>query len=114
MNQIQTLRPYKYYGQWVFDDENTGLVREAFVAGADSMIDLATREIPDAENGFLMLFSPGPFPGYQIRLQWQREDMGGNVYLWPEQALEGWLCPALFKYFEQAPSEIYVQAKPAA
>ena len=42
MNQISVLHPYKYHGQWVFDDETTGLVREAFVAGADTMIDTAT------------------------------------------------------------------------
>jgi hypothetical protein len=25
--------------------------------------------------------------------------------------MEGWLCPALFKYFEEAPKRIYVQVK---
>ena len=34
MTQIQVIRPYKYYGQWVFDDENSGLVREALISGA--------------------------------------------------------------------------------
>jgi hypothetical protein len=28
--------------------------------------------------------------------------------------MEGWLCPALFKYFEKAPKQIYVQAKAKA
>jgi len=27
--------------------------------------------------------------------------------------MEGWLCPALFKYFEKAPKEIYVKAEAA-
>jgi hypothetical protein len=27
--------------------------------------------------------------------------------------MEGWLCPALFKYFPQAPAEIHVRAEPA-
>ena len=26
--------------------------------------------------------------------------------------MEGWLCPALFKYFDQAPERIYAQVKP--
>jgi len=26
--------------------------------------------------------------------------------------MEGWLCPALFKYFEAAPPKIYAQFKP--
>jgi len=25
--------------------------------------------------------------------------------------MEGWLCPALFKYFSEAPKHIYVQTK---
>jgi hypothetical protein len=26
--------------------------------------------------------------------------------------MEGWLCPALFKYFDKAPPELYVRAEP--
>jgi hypothetical protein len=26
--------------------------------------------------------------------------------------MEGWLCPALFKYFEAAPKDLYVKAEP--
>ncbi|MGH7971928.1 MAG: DUF6717 family protein [Limisphaerales bacterium] len=36
----------------------------------------------------------------------------GNWYFSPEFKIEGWLCPALFKYFDQAPTEIYVKAEP--
>jgi hypothetical protein len=111
MTQIRVIRPYKYFGTWVFDDETTGLEHEAFVAGADTMIDLATEDIPNAEKGFVMLFSADPFPGYQVHLEWLREDMEGNVYLWKDKKVEGWLCPALFKYFETAPKNIYVLAK---
>ena len=65
--------------------------------------------IPNAENGFLLLFSKDPFRGADMELQWVREETGGNVYAW--QGREGWLCPALFKYFEKAPQRIYVQLK---
>ena len=27
------------------------------------------------------------------------------------QQAEGWLCPALFRYFDEAPEEIYVKAE---
>jgi hypothetical protein len=37
--------------------------------------------------------------------------MGGNWYFSPQFQLEGWLCPALFKYFEAAPQKIYAQVK---
>lgn len=45
--------------------------------------------------------------GNQHTLNWMREDMGGNWYQWGATKLEGWLCPALFKYFDQAPKTIY-------
>lgn len=32
----------------------------------------------------------------------------GNVYRWNKKAMEGWLCPALLKYFEQAPVELHI------
>lgn len=65
---------------------------------------------PDAAEGFRLTFSAQPFPGYQARLVRDRPEYGGNWYVWPERRMEGWLCPALFKYFETAPAEIYLQA----
>lgn len=56
---------------------------------------------------------PGDIPGYQIHVTWVREEMEGNVYHWAERDMEGWLCPALMKYFDEAPKEIYFQAKPS-
>jgi hypothetical protein len=63
-NSIFVIKPYKWNGMWVFDDERVGLDKEPFVAGADTMIDtaVAVKGIPNAEDGFLMVFSAGPFP----------------------------------------------------
>lgn len=114
-NSIMVLRPYKWNGVWVFDDPSVGLVREAFVSGADTIIDMATEKagVYDPENGFLMTFSETPFPGFQVHLRWDRESkMGfGNWYRWNEVGMEGWLCPALFKYFPKAPKDIYVKVE---
>ena len=46
-----------------------------------------------------------------MELSWLREEMGGNVYRW--KGMEGWLCPALLRYFPQAPEKLYVQVKAA-
>ena len=112
MNTINVIAPYKYRGMWVFDDARVGLFQEPFVAGADVLIDKAVANIADAGNGFLLVFSATPFPGHALRLEWRRSDAGGNWYYSPELGLEGWLCPALLRYFEQAPRAIYVQVKP--
>jgi hypothetical protein len=114
MNAINVIAPYKHHGMWVFDDPRVGLVQEPFVAGADSMIDRVVADIPNAEQGFTLVFSASPFPGHRLRLDWDREDGGGNWYRSGELAMEGWLCPALLKYFAEAPRSIYVQVKPLA
>jgi hypothetical protein len=67
--------------------------------------------IPNAESGFSLLFSANPFPGYQFKFDWQREEYGGNWYHLEALDMEGWLCPALFKYFDEAPREFYAQCK---
>ncbi len=111
MNSIHVIAPYKYEGLWVFDDERAGLLREAFVSGADTMIDRIVSSLPNPSKGFCMIFSSSPFPDYMVKLIWDREEFGGNWYNWQEVGMEGWLCPALFKYFESAPSEIYVKVE---
>ncbi len=111
MNSISVIFPYKVHGQWVFDDEAVGLRQEALVLGIDQMIDQTTAGLPNAENGFKLFFSPAPFPGYTLRLVWRRAEFGGNWYWCEKFGIEGWLCPALYKYFDQAPQEIYAKAE---
>jgi hypothetical protein len=111
MNSLSFLTPYKYEGLWVFDDESVGLTREPFVLGIDTMLDRLTAEIPHAENGFTLIFSTGPFPGYSAELLWKREEYEGNWYYCPQFQIEGWLCPALFKYFDEAPQKLFAKAE---
>jgi hypothetical protein len=114
MNVINVIEPYRHLGMWVFDDPRVGLAAEPFVGGADTMIDRVTADIPNAHGGFTMVFSAMRFPGHQFRLEWRREEGSGNIYYSTELDAEGWLCPALLRYFDEPPSEIYVQVKPKA
>lgn len=111
-NALIVIAPYRHAGTWVFDDPAAHLVREPFVAGVPEMIDVLVRDIPGATNGFRMIFSAKPFPGYQKKLAWLRGDMGGNYYKMDQPPLEGWICPALFRYYQTAPKELYVKAEP--
>lgn len=111
-NSILVITPYRYNGTWVFDDSRFGLVREPFVGGVPAMIDLLVANIPDAHKGFRMTFSAKPFPEYQKKLTWVRGDMDGNYYKIDDPPMEGWLCPAMFKYYDKAPPELYVKADP--
>lgn len=108
------IQPYKSEGVWAFDDEALNLVREPFIMGIDTMLDwLADKHNLD-RAGFNLSFSTQPFPRYHIKLTWMREENGGNWYTTEEPKMEGWLCPAMYLYFDHAPSEIYIRAERSA
>jgi len=111
MNTINVIAPYKRHGMWVFDDPRVGLVEEPFVAGADTMIDRVVADIHEAAGGFVLIFSSTPFPGHQHRLDWRGLEGGGNWYHSDQLKMEGWLCPALLRYFSEAPKQLYVHVK---
>lgn len=111
-NSIMVLKPYWHSDTWVFDDERVNLLREPFVCGIPEMIDKIVVNIPNARKGFRMLFAGKPFPGFDAKLVWRRSESEGNWYYSEQFKMEGWLCPALFKYFDKAPLELYVKAEP--
>jgi hypothetical protein len=112
MNSLFVIAPYKHEGLWVFDDPAVGLAKEPFIAGIDTMIDKIVANIPNADRGFRAIFSAQPFPGADFKLEWRRAGDGGNWYYSDQFKMEGWLCPALFKYFPSTPREIYVKVEP--
>lgn len=113
MNSINVIAPYKFAGRmWVFDDPRHGLVQEPFISGADAIIDHAVAGIPNAAAGFLLISSSLPFPGHEFHLEWRRSDSEGNWYYSSTFGIEGWLCPALLKYFDLPPPHICFQVKP--
>jgi len=111
MNSLFVIAPYKYEGMWVFDDSRAGLDQEPFVGGADTIIDRLTADLPQADRGFRLIFSALPFPGYALKFDWVRPELSGSVYHSPELGMDGWLCPALLKYFPEAPPTLYVKAE---
>jgi len=110
-NSLMIIYPYRWEGMWVFDDEAVGLVKEPFVEGVDTMIDkaLEMKGILNGEGGFRLIFSESEFPRYDLKFDWVRKGEGGNWYSSEEYDMEGWLCPALFKYFDQPPKTIFAR-----
>ena len=117
-NQINVIHPYKWNGQWVFDDAEKGLDKEPFVAGADVVLDVLTVEMPNASQGFNLVFSNAPFPGADVEFQREEKENGGWWYSYTVPAtggvIVGWLCPAIFKYFDEAPERIYASVNLSA
>jgi len=112
MNAINLIIPYRHKDMWVYDDPRIGYDKEPFVSGAETMINELVADIPNAEKGFRLLFSATPFPGFESKLDWSREEDGGNWYFSPKYKMEGWLCAVILRYFDNAPKEIYVKAEP--
>jgi hypothetical protein len=111
MNAIMMLTPYKDRGVWMFDDPSVGLLREPFVLGIGEILDKMTEDIADAVKGFNLFFSSTEFPACQGFLNRWKADSGGTWYVWVTEEMAGWLCPALFKYFQIAPDELYFRAE---
>ena len=110
-NALMVIAPYRYQDTWVFDDETVGLIKEPFVAGVPEIIDELVKNIPNARTGFRLIFSSAPFPDYQKDFEWLREEYGGHWYRAMDDLKEGWLCPALLRYFDNAPKRLYVKAE---
>ena len=120
-NSIFSLTAYRHDNMWVFDDEDRGLVKEPFVAGADTMFDVMSGNIlPDTNNTRCSIaFSANPMPNHDVHVK-QIEDHGedmGDTYevvkaftpaLNTFNGFQFWLCPALLSFFKSAPENIYV------
>ena len=123
---IYAVKLYKLNGmQWVFDDPHNEIYREAFVAGADTLIDkIISRdynleEVNDKE--FILTFSLIDFPGSTIIERLSNEaarKMGANDISeygswWfsdPEDQLL-WLCPTLSVYANDEVDTLFFQIK---
>ena len=108
---VMSLECYWHCGQWVFDDEHHGLQAEAFVCGMSEIITQALRDNDidpkDVRDGFRLTFSPYAYPKHTHSLTWTGEAYDGNTYICDQNKMEGWLCPALFCYFDNAPEKLY-------
>jgi len=111
-NVLMVIEPYWSGDTWVFDDASRGLDREPFVQGIPEMIDVLTTDIPTPRAGFVLLFSSQAFVGYQVEINLVREEYGGHWYKVKDLETQGWLCPALLKYFDTPPESIYIKGEP--
>ena len=112
MNSVLLLQPYLLNGIWVFDDKAKGITREPFVGQVNRWIDALVKDIPDAANGFNLLFSAEPFPGYAAEYDYMNLEFGGANYYHEETKTDAWICACLFRYYKEAPAKIYARAEP--
>ncbi len=113
-DSIFTIHPHKKRGQWCFSHDATGLIDEAFVGFSDTTLDRFCEKYGwNAVTGLVAVFSPDPFPGYNLHLKRTRSDFAGNWYQ-PIAEVENlpaemWLCPAAQLYLPDKCPNIYVR-----
>ena len=104
--------------RWVFDAPEHGLDKEPFVEGMpDIIFNVLYTEgmmFSAIKDGFWITFSDAmfkPAKGHSLHiLHRQHERDHGWVYTYLG-GLDGWLCPALFAYFDEAPQAIFFAAQ---
>lgn len=105
------IKVYRHCGTWAFTDKARELVHEPFVAGIPEIIDhfVSTNGTQDQETHSIT-FSGSDFPGSQGVLQRGRPESGGFWYHFMSlsKTLDGWLCPATLKYFNEHPEHLFV------
>ena len=110
-NALLVIEPYRVGSGWAFDEPRLGLKGEPFVQGIPEMIDKLVTGIPGSDKSVRLIFSQRAFPGSQLQLDRRREQDGGNWYHSKDYQTDGWLCPALFRFFPRAPQHIYVKVE---
>ena len=111
-NSLFVIMPYfdKSLEAWVFDDEERGLKKEALVLGAD----LLCQRLYEKYGDFSASFSANYIPDSDIVLHRRTEPsrQNGTWYVEATTKQDTWLCPALFKFFNEAPDSIYLKVNP--
>jgi hypothetical protein len=125
---VNTIRPFKKNGRWVFNKDNktwdlapaqlTDASLSPIVLGADKLISngCKAKNIQNPENGFLILFSEQWFPGCDVKLIFKENKFDGWLYDVESQNLQelmpgqgAWLCPYIKMYYENPPQNLYLK-----
>lgn len=115
VNGVRVIACYRTRSSWCFDDPSVGLFHEPFVYGTENLIDyiLGNNGKKNKIKEAIIQFSDKPFDGHMYVLNWvskggSGEKLGYNSYSFQSTDMIAWLCPQLYKYFNQAPEKLYV------
>ena len=115
---IYSVKLYKLNNiQWVFDDPNKGIIAEAFVAGADTMLDTMVGDY-SPNLSYTLQFSTKDYPGSKMITLIQGQDARNDNRIpnwtetgsWWECKSDDhvmWLCDTLDEYVEIEDEELY-------
>ena len=107
-NSLYIIQPYRDLGTWLFDDESRNIIREPFVLGVPQMIDMYLEQKGIQANKFTLIFSNKDIPNADAKLIKERDLNEGAWYSLVGTDKEGWICPAILKYYETAPDKLSI------
>jgi len=108
-NALHRIQIFMYKGQWVFDDESKGINKEPFVFGIPAIINAkAMKILGTVPKRMSVTFASTLLPIVNVELERTVREHGGAWYIEKSLGYEGWLCPALLKYFKKPPKHIYI------
>ena len=108
-NAMMSIKIYRHCDTWAFTDLPKGLQDEPFVCGIPEIIDHFINNFSDpSKQTHRIIFSARNFPYSHGKLVKTKMEAGGAWYSY-ENSMEGWLCPATLKFFEEHPDELYVK-----
>ena len=114
------LTVYKNHrNQWVFDDADVGLVQEAFVAGADKVMDKLTEDYTvSARKGFKLYMRDMLPENTENSIEITHSEalfhdiLGkSNYYNCDALGHRVWLCPNLYRFVTETPQVIWFWAE---
>jgi hypothetical protein len=80
--------------------------------GVPEIIDQAVIHLPNVNAGFTVLFNNTGLPKPDLVLSKLYEEAGGNGYKCDPTGMQGWPCPALYKYYPVAPDQLFIKIQP--
>ena len=108
MNALMQILAYRRNGGWAFDDAAVGLVAEPFVAGIPEMIDILADQVGAGGGSSSRSRRPS---SRDLCSDWTGPGRSSEELVPMGGTRDGrWLCPALFKYFPNAPDQIWIAA----
>lgn len=93
---------------WMFDDEANNVYREPFVRGSTEILDDIASQT-GRESDMTLIFADDPIDTWDYALDLIREEDGGALYASEDFDRVGWLCPALYLYFDSTPAKLYLK-----
>ncbi|MEN9259759.1 MAG: hypothetical protein Q6L60_02250, partial [Thermostichus sp. HHBFW_bins_43] len=92
---------------WMFNDTSKDLYAEPFVEGSSEIFDCIAEQC-NYKNNMCIEFGDC-LEQWDYKLELIKKENGGAWYYCEDLDMSGWLCPALYKYFDYTPDVIYIQ-----